>query len=163
MAIVITSYCRLRVRRALMLCNNWPRCMKFVFERKSEKSNANWVLTNQNRAIRACVWFFWLAFKCKFYATGHSLRTRKELLSWTVYGDSTLWFSTKQIRTAVTPFWLSADDISLWINHTSFCTNGKELACKGGAGDTQQQKNNALKNNPNMLDAILTVTQFIRD
>ena len=25
------------------------------------KSNANWVLTNQNRALRICVWFFWLA------------------------------------------------------------------------------------------------------
>ena len=49
---------------------HWPRCIKFAFERKSEKSNANWVLTNQNRALRICVWFFWLAFKRKFYATG---------------------------------------------------------------------------------------------
>ena len=27
-----------------------PRCIKFVFECKSEKSNTNWFLTNQNRA-----------------------------------------------------------------------------------------------------------------
>ena len=41
----------------------WPRCIKFAFERKSQKSNANWVLTNQNRALRICVWFVWLAFR----------------------------------------------------------------------------------------------------
>ena len=28
------------------------------------------ILTNQNRALRTCVWFFWFAFKRKFYATG---------------------------------------------------------------------------------------------
>ena len=52
----------------------WPRCIKFAFERKSEKSNANWFLTNQNRALRTCVWFFWLAFKRKFYATDVNLQ-----------------------------------------------------------------------------------------
>ena len=51
-------------------CMMWPCCIKFVFERKSEKSNANWFLTNQNPALRTCVWFFWFAFKRKFYATG---------------------------------------------------------------------------------------------
>ena len=29
-----------------------PRCIKLAFERKSDKSNANWFLTNQNRALR---------------------------------------------------------------------------------------------------------------
>ena len=52
---------------AAVLC---PRCIKLAFERKSEKSNANWFLTKQNRALRICVWFFWFAFKRKFYATG---------------------------------------------------------------------------------------------
>ena len=28
------------------------------------------MLTNQNHALRTCVWFFWFAFKRKFYATG---------------------------------------------------------------------------------------------
>ena len=51
--------------------SQWPRCIKFAFDRKSEKSNANRVLTNQNHALRACVWFFWFAIKRKFlYATG---------------------------------------------------------------------------------------------
>ena len=39
-------------------------------ERKSEKSNTTWFLTNQNRALWICVWFFWFAIKHKFYATG---------------------------------------------------------------------------------------------
>ena len=43
-----------------------PRSIKFAFERKSDKSNANWVLTNHYRALGTCVWFFWLAFKRKF-------------------------------------------------------------------------------------------------
>ena len=46
------------------IVTHWPRCITFVFERKSEISNANWFLTNQNR-----VWFVWFAFKRKFYAT----------------------------------------------------------------------------------------------
>ena len=58
----------MRSRRATILYS--PRCIKFAFERKSEKSNATWVLTNQNRALRTCVWFFWLAFKRNFYPTG---------------------------------------------------------------------------------------------
>ena len=51
-------------------CIHWPRCIKCAFERKSEQSYSNWVLTNHNRALRICVWFFWLALKRKFYATG---------------------------------------------------------------------------------------------
>ena len=47
-----------------------PCCIKSAFERKSEISNANWFFTNQNRTLRTCVWFFWFAFKRKFYATG---------------------------------------------------------------------------------------------
>ena len=39
--------------------------------------NANWVLTNQNCALRACVWFFWFAFKHKFYATGPIVTYKK--------------------------------------------------------------------------------------
>ena len=59
-----------RNRRPLHFDRLWPCWIKFAFERKSEKSNANWVLTNQNRALRICVWFYWLAFKRKCYATG---------------------------------------------------------------------------------------------
>ena len=39
------------------------------------------------------------------------LRTRRALLLYKVYGDSALWFSTEHLWSAVTPFWLSADDM----------------------------------------------------
>ena len=56
----------------------WPRCIKLAFDRKSDKSNATWILTNQNRVLRTCVWFFWFAIKRKFYATGPMKNKNKQ-------------------------------------------------------------------------------------
>ena len=83
---VTIIYCLSQTDKRLPVCvlqrshlpvNTWavrvtqrPRCIKLAFERKSEKSNGNWFLTNQNRALSICVCFFWFAFKRKFYATG---------------------------------------------------------------------------------------------
>ena len=70
-----------------------PRCIKFAFERKSEKSNANWFLTNQNRALRTCVWFFRFAFKRKFYATGPIMGVLFQCVTvpWNVCHDGKTW------------------------------------------------------------------------
>ena len=46
------------------------RCIKFAFERKSEKSNANWILTNQNCALRTCVWFFLICVQTQILCNG---------------------------------------------------------------------------------------------
>ena len=50
------------------LCTNftwhWPRCIKFAFERKSEKSNTNWLLTKGLRLI------FLICVQTQIYATG---------------------------------------------------------------------------------------------
>ena len=95
-----------------LLWGLWPCCIKFVFERKSEKSNATWLLTNQNRALRICVWFFWSAFKRKFYATGPYVPLFfVQNLSWWHFWNRSLWRCEHDIRTCE----INTPTITLWL------------------------------------------------
>ena len=46
----------------------WPRCN--AKKKKKKKSNANWVLINQNRALWTCVWFCDLRSNAHFMQRG---------------------------------------------------------------------------------------------
>ena len=72
------------------------RCIKLAFDQKSQNSNANWFLTNQNRALRICVWFFWFAFKHKFYATGPS-HVWVTMQCWFVFVSLGLWVNSSTL------------------------------------------------------------------